>query len=99
LDTPVLVPAGDTTSLGPAIFAFLAAGTFRTIEEAQQALCPGYVTIEPDPPGARICEDLFGIYRRLYFSLGREDSAPAALGGLLPSLAKMARASDPGQEI
>src|SRR3569832_438588 len=39
---PILVPAGDVTSLGAAIFAFLAAGTFRTVEEAQDALCPGY---------------------------------------------------------
>jgi L-ribulokinase len=93
LNAPVLVPDGDNTSLGSAIFAFLAAGTFRTIEEAQQALCPGYVTIEPDRQGAGICEDLFGHYRRLYFSLGREDSAPARLGGLLPSLGKIARAA------
>ena len=91
LDTPVLVPAADSTSLGSAIFAFLAAGTFQTIEEAQQALCPEYVTIEPDPRSARICADLFGHFRRLYFSLGREDSAPVALGGLLPSLRESAR--------
>ncbi len=93
LDTPVLVPAGDPTSLGSAIFAFLAAGTFRTIEEAQQALCLEYVTIEPDAQSARICEDLFGHFRRLYFSLGREDSAPVALGGLLPGLREIASAS------
>ena len=34
----ILVPAGDTTSLGSAIFAFLAAGTFKTVEEAQEAV-------------------------------------------------------------
>jgi thioredoxin-like negative regulator of GroEL len=37
LNKPVLVPAGDVTSLGSAIFAFLAAGTFNTIEDAQKA--------------------------------------------------------------
>ncbi|MEO8661351.1 MAG: ribulokinase, partial [Bryobacteraceae bacterium] len=37
LGKPVLVPDGDVTSLGSAIFAFLAAGTFSTIDEAQQA--------------------------------------------------------------
>ena len=47
LGKPILVPQGDVTSLGSAIFAFLAAGTFRTVEEAQAALCPGYSTIEP----------------------------------------------------
>ncbi len=40
LGKPILVPQCDVTSLGSAIFAFLAAGTFRTIEEAQAALCP-----------------------------------------------------------
>ena len=40
LNKPVLVPADDVTSLGSAIFAFLAAGTFNTIAEAQNALCP-----------------------------------------------------------
>ena len=40
LGKPVLVPSGDVTSLGSAIFAFLAAGTFATVEEAQDALCP-----------------------------------------------------------
>jgi L-ribulokinase len=38
---PILVPKGDVTSMGSAIFAFLAAGAFQTIEEAQDALCPG----------------------------------------------------------
>ena len=42
LNKPVLVPERDVTSLGSAIFAFLAAGTFRSIEEAQAALSPGY---------------------------------------------------------
>ena len=40
LGMPVLVPERPITSLGSAIFAFLAAGTFATIEEAQRALCP-----------------------------------------------------------
>jgi len=34
---------------GSAIFAFLAAGTFESVEEAQEALSPGYRTIEPVP--------------------------------------------------
>ena len=50
---PILVPQGDVTSLGSAIFAFLAAGTFQTVEEAQDALCPAYRTIEPEPAGRR----------------------------------------------
>lgn len=49
LDKPVLVPSADTTALGSAIFAFLAAGEFATIEAAQEALGPGYVVYEPEP--------------------------------------------------
>ena len=91
LGTPILVPSGDTTSLGPAIFAFLAAGAFRTVEEAQAALCPAYTTVEPDPQGVAAAEELFGVFRSLYFALGAEDSAPAHLGGVLPTLRRVAR--------
>jgi L-ribulokinase len=93
LGTPVMVPAGDTTSLGSAIFAFLAAGTFASVEDAQQALCPEYETIEPDPASTRLCDSLFEHFQRLYHALGREDSAPVALGGLLPALREIAIAS------
>jgi L-ribulokinase len=97
LNAPVLLPAGDTTSLGSAVFAFLAAGTFRTVEEAQRALCPAYTTIEPDAAGARVCEELFGHFRALYFALGDPDSAPAAFGQLLPALREIvATSSAPG---
>ncbi|MEO6809829.1 MAG: ribulokinase [Isosphaeraceae bacterium] len=93
LDAPILVPERDTTSLGPAIFAFLAAGTFRTVEEAQAALCPPFATIEPDYTGAVRCEALFTLYKSLYDSLGRENSPPVPLGSLLPSLRRIASAA------
>ena len=48
LNKPVLVPAGDVTSLGSAIFAFLASGDFPSVEEAQAALCPPCETFLPD---------------------------------------------------
>jgi ribulose kinase len=48
LGRPVLVPTKSVTSLGSAIFAFLAAGTFKTIEEAQDKICPPYRVYEPD---------------------------------------------------
>ncbi len=47
LGRPVLVPAKSVVSLGSAIFAFLAAGTFKTIEEAQDKICPPNKTYEP----------------------------------------------------
>jgi L-ribulokinase len=93
LGTPILVPGGDTTSLGSAIFAFLAAGTFRTIEDAQAALCPAHATIEPDPCGRAACEELFGHFHSLYSSLGRGDSPPVRLGQILPSLRRISGAA------
>lgn len=90
LGTPILVPKGDATSLGSAIFAFLAAGAFRTVDEAQQALCPVYVTIEPDARGSAACKELFGLFRLLYSSLGNEDTGPVQIGGLLPALQRIA---------
>jgi L-ribulokinase len=90
LNKPVLVPRSDVTSLGSAIFAFLAAGTFATVEEAQDALCPDYRVIEPDPAAAQVYEELYRIYRKLYFALGRSASEPVSLGGVLPALRRIA---------
>src|SRR3954464_15175221 len=77
---PILVPNGDVTSLGSAIFAFLAAGTFHTPEEAQDALCPGYVTVEPQPAAAATYHELYGLYRKLYFAFGERRSAAVEMG-------------------
>jgi L-ribulokinase len=86
---PILVPAGDVTSLGSAIFAFLAAGTFRSVEEAQDALCPGYRTVEPDPAEAAVSAQLYGLFRKLYFALGERASAAVAIGDTLPELRRI----------
>jgi L-ribulokinase len=83
---PVLVPDGDVTSLGSAIFAFLAAGAFPTIEEAQRQLCPPFRVVEPEPASAAVYEQIYPLYRKLYFGLGQRDAAPVALGGILPEL-------------
>ncbi|MGA3097710.1 MAG: ribulokinase [Bryobacteraceae bacterium] len=90
---PILVPKGDVTSLGSAIFAFLAAGAFRNIEEAQAALCPGHVTIEPEAAGAATCQELYPIYRKLYFAFGQRGSDKVELGEALPELRRIATAA------
>jgi L-ribulokinase len=90
LNKPVLVPQSEVTSLGSAIFAFLAAGTFKTIEEAQEALCPKYRVVEPDPAAARTYEELYGLYRKLYFGFGSPNSEPVAMGDVLPALRRIA---------
>jgi L-ribulokinase len=76
------VPAKDTTSLGSAIFAFLAAGAFKSVEEAQAALSPGYRVIEPSQAGVRAYEDLFPKFRELYFALGQAQGMAKPLAAI-----------------
>jgi L-ribulokinase len=90
LGKPVLVPAGIPTSLGSGIFALLAAGTFRSIEAAQDAMCLKYATYEPEPKATAVYERLFKHYRDLYFALGRKKAEAAPLGAVLPELRKIA---------
>jgi len=87
---PILVPNGDVTSLGSAIFAFMAAGTFPTIEAAQDQLCPGFRTIEPEPVQAAASAELYAMYRKLYFGLGQRNAPAAAIGDVLPELRRIA---------
>jgi L-ribulokinase len=87
LGKPILVPKGDVTSLGSAIFAFLAAGAFRSIEQAQDALCPGYRVVEPQQT---VYSDIYPLYKKLYFSLGQRTSNPVGLGEILPELRRIA---------
>jgi L-ribulokinase len=90
LNKPVLVPAGIPTSLGSGIFALLAAGAYKTIEEAQAAVCLPFRTVEPDPKSAAVYEKLYRLYRDVYFALGMRNAAPVALGAVLPELRKIA---------
>jgi L-ribulokinase len=90
LNKPVLVPKEDITSLGSAIFAFLAAGVFRTIEEAQRALCPKYRTFDPQPLQSTIYAELVPLYQKLYFGFGNPHSEVASIGDVLPKLRSIA---------
>ena len=90
LNKPVLVPAGIPTSLGSGIFALLAAGAYKTIEEAQAAVCLPLRTVEPEAKAAAVYERLYGHYRDVYFALSLRDAAPVALGRVLPELRKIA---------
>mgnify|MGYP005810035823 CR=1 FL=1 len=92
LDKPVLVPDGDVTSLGSAIFAFLAAGTFSSVEDAQKALCPGFREVRPEPGAAAVYEPLYRLFRKLYFAFGEPGSEAVALGEVLPALRKLVQA-------
>jgi L-ribulokinase len=90
LSKPVLVPAGIPTSLGSGIFALLAAGVYKSVEEAQAAICLPFRAVQPDPKSAAIYERLYHHYRDVYFALGTRDAAPIALGKVLPDLRKIA---------
>ena len=87
---PILVPKGDVTSLGSAIFAFMAAGAFPTIEAAQDQLCPGFLTTQPEPVQAATSQQLFALYRKLYFAFGQRTSPGVAAGDVLPELRRIA---------
>ena len=78
------------TSLGSGIFAHLAAGTFPTIEAAQQAMCLPHRTFFPDAHAAAIYDRLFQLYSDVYFALGTVDAEPVSLGAVLPELKRIA---------
>ncbi len=90
LNKPVLVPDGTPTSLGSGIFAHLAAGTFPTIEAAQDALCLPHRTFLPDAKAAAAYNRLFALYSNVYFALGTPEAKPLALGAILPELKRIA---------
>ena len=77
-------------SLGSAIFAFLAAKAFPSIEDAQNAFCPPHRVFRPEPASIAIYEQLYPLYKQLYFGFGAKQSAPVAIGDVLPQLRKIA---------
>jgi L-ribulokinase len=93
LNKPVLIPQSDVTSVGSAIFAALAAGAFPSVEAAQEALCPKYRVVEPDAKAAKVYEELYGLYRELYFGLGKSDASAVSVGHVLPTLRRVAAAA------
>jgi L-ribulokinase len=89
LGRPVLVPTKSVTSLGSAIFAFLAAGTFKTIEEAQDKICPPYRVFEPDRAEQRVYDELYRLFSRMYFAFGKN---AGDMGDVLPALIHISEA-------
>ena len=92
LGKQVLVPDGVPTSLGSGIFAMVAAGVFPSVEAAQEKLCLPFKIIEPQPEAVKVYEQLFALYRKIYFSLGQRDAPAAHLGEVLPELRQIAAA-------
>ena len=88
LGRPVLVPAGSVVSLGSAIFAFLAAGVFHTVEQAQDQVCPKYRVFQPDPSARRTYDQLYSLFSNIYFAFGQPESKE--FGNVLPELIRLA---------
>ncbi len=84
LGKPVLVPAGSVVSLGSAIFAFLAAGVFRTVEEAQDKICPQYKVFQPESSSKAIYDKLYAFFSKIYFAFGQPQGTE--FGNVLPGL-------------
>jgi len=93
LGRPVLVPSGSVVSLGSAIFAFLAAGTFKTVEEAQDALCPQYKVFQPEVSATRVY-DQYSLYGKIYFAFGQAQNPD--YGNVLPVLIRLSESKQAG---
>jgi len=94
LGRPVLVPSGSVVSLGSAIFAFLAARTFKTVEEAQDKLCPRYKVFQPEASAKRVYDELHSLYGKIYFAFGQAQNPD--FGNLLPALIRLSESKQTG---
>jgi L-ribulokinase len=86
LGKPVLVPDGIPTSLGSGIFAFLAAGAFGSVEEAQAKMCLPHKTYQPELQAVRVYEEIYSLYRKVYLAFGQPHGKAVELGDVLPKL-------------
>jgi L-ribulokinase len=91
LGRPVLVPASKVTGIGSAVFAFLAAGVFKTIGEAQDKICPPHKVYEPEKSAQKVYESLYRYYRQIYFAFG--EPGKGEFGQVLPALIRESRAA------
>jgi L-ribulokinase len=90
LGRPVLVPSDKVTGVGSAIFAFLAAGIFKTLEEAQAKICPRHTVYEPQADTQDVYRKLYELYRKIYFAFGTPGDG-SEFGQVLPKLIQIAR--------
>lgn len=90
LNKAVLVPDSVPTSIGSGIFAQLAAGIFATVEEAQERMCPKHKVYTPNAESAAVYEELYQLYRRVYFAFGDDSAVPQGLADVLKSLREIA---------
>ncbi|MTJ82728.1 MAG: ribulokinase [Telmatospirillum sp.] len=90
LGRPVLVPETSVVGMGAAIFAFLAAGTFRTLDEAQARIAPSHRIFLPRASEKSVYDEIYGLFRRLYFAFGSAQGTD--FGDVLPTLIRLKEA-------
>jgi L-ribulokinase len=84
LNREVHVPSRSPTGIGSCIFAALACGAFADVANAQERLSPPPRIFHPRTEAVGAYEDLFGMFRDLYFGFG--EGRPIDLGRVLPKL-------------
>jgi len=90
LNKPVLIPSKPPTSIGSGIFAQVAAHIFDSIEEAQERMCPDHRIFVPDPESVAVYEELYELFRAVYFAFGDTNAELKSLSHLLGRLRDIA---------
>ena len=90
LNKPVLVPDSPPTSIGSGIFAQVAAGIFTSVEEAQDRMCPKHKVFTPEAKAAALYEEIYALYRKVYFAFGDTTAKPVDLANVLSTLREIA---------
>ncbi|WP_102127491.1 ribulokinase [Deinococcus planocerae] len=88
LGRPVFVSrSSQTSALGAAVAAAVAAGAYPTFEAAQDAMCGVRgAPYRPSPGAARVYDDLYGLYRELHDAFGRPDAPTPNLAHVMKRL-------------
>ena len=63
---------------------------FASIEEAQQKMCLPFKAYTPHLEAVERYNELFRLYREVYFAFGRRGSDAAEMGHVLPELRRIA---------
>ena len=56
------------------------------MEEVQASMCLPHKIYEPQSDAVKVYEELFALYRKVYFAFGERSAAPVAMGDILPRL-------------
>ena len=66
----------------------------RTVEEAQDKICPQYKVFQPQVSAKTVYDRLYAFYSKMYFAFGRPESAD--FGNLLPGLIQVSESAHAG---